>query len=117
MRAKIVSHITISAKLRVGVAVLSRPTTPTTAKPRRPCSDKPPMLRCRHDPRPDHGDYGDFSSGPRVGAARQDLGLLLGHAAMSDLPPNPLKSPILIVLLIAVVVAVLAAIGYIVTHW
>jgi uncharacterized protein involved in exopolysaccharide biosynthesis len=36
---------------------------------------------------------------------------------MSDLPPNPLKSPILIVLLIAVVVAVLAAIGYVVTHW
>ena len=37
---------------------------------------------------------------------------------MSDLPPNPLKSPILIVLLIAVVVALLAAIGYIVTtYW
>jgi hypothetical protein len=36
---------------------------------------------------------------------------------LSDLPPNPFKSPILIVLLIAVVVAVLAAIGYIVTHW
>jgi hypothetical protein len=62
MGAKIGSRITISAKLLVGVAVLSR--------------------------RP-----------------------------MSDLPPNPLKSPILIVLLIAVVVAVLAAIGYIVTHW
>ena len=35
---------------------------------------------------------------------------------MSDLPPNPLKSPILIVLLVAVVVAMLAAIGYIATH-
>ena len=33
---------------------------------------------------------------------------------MSDLPPNPLKSPILIVLLFAVVGAVLAAIGYLV---
>jgi hypothetical protein len=36
--------------------------------------------------------------------------------AMSDLPPNPLKSPILIVLSIAVVVAVLAAISYVVVH-
>ena len=35
MRAKIASHITISAKLLVGVAVLSRPTPPTTAKPPR----------------------------------------------------------------------------------
>jgi hypothetical protein len=41
------------------------------------CSDKPPVLRCRHDPRPDHSDYGDFSSGPRVGAARPGLGVLL----------------------------------------
>ena len=32
LRAKIASHITISAKLLVGVAVLSRPTPPTTAK-------------------------------------------------------------------------------------
>ena len=30
MRAKIASHITISAKLLVGAAVLNRPTTPTT---------------------------------------------------------------------------------------
>ena len=37
--------------------------------------------------------------------------------AMSDLPHNPLKSPILIVLLFAVAGAVLAAIGYLVTHW
>ena len=37
--------------------------------------------------------------------------------AAERLPMDPLKSPILIVLLIAVVVAVLAAIGYIVTHW
>jgi hypothetical protein len=82
MRAKIASHITISAKLLVGVAVLSRPATPKPPSRRAGrCSDKPPVLRCRHDPRPDHGDYGDFSSGPRVGAARQDLGLLLGHAA------------------------------------
>ena len=35
LRAKIASHITISAKLLVGVAVLSRPTPPTTAKPPR----------------------------------------------------------------------------------
>ena len=35
MRAKIASHITISAKLLVGVAVLSRPTTPNTTKPPR----------------------------------------------------------------------------------
>ena len=33
--AKIASHITISAKLLVGVAVLSRPTPPTIAKPPR----------------------------------------------------------------------------------
>jgi hypothetical protein len=37
--------------------------------------------------------------------------------AMSDLPPNPLKSPILIIILLAVVVAVLVAIWYIVAHW
>lgn len=35
MQAEIASHITISAKLLVGVAVLSRPTPPTTAKPPR----------------------------------------------------------------------------------
>jgi hypothetical protein len=35
MRLEIASHITISAKLLVGVAVLSRPTPPTTAKPPR----------------------------------------------------------------------------------
>ena len=35
MRAEIASHITISAQLCVGVAVLSRPTPPTTAKPPR----------------------------------------------------------------------------------
>jgi hypothetical protein len=35
MRAEIASHITISAKLLVGVAVLSRPAPPTTAKPPR----------------------------------------------------------------------------------
>jgi hypothetical protein len=35
LRAEIASHITISAKLLVGVAVLSRPTPPTTAKPPR----------------------------------------------------------------------------------
>ena len=35
MRAGIASRITISAKLLVGVAVLSRPTPPTTAKPER----------------------------------------------------------------------------------
>ena len=38
------------------------------------------LKRFRHDPRPDHGDLDDFSNGPRVGAARQDLELLLGHA-------------------------------------
>ena len=43
--------------------------------------------------------------------------LATSSKAMSDLPPNPFKSPILIVLLIAVVVAVLAAIGYIVAYW
>ena len=36
---------------------------------------------------------------------------------MADIPPNPLKSPILIIVLLAVVGAVLAAaIGYIWTH-
>lgn len=79
MRAEIASHITISAKLCVGVAVLSRP-PPHPPPPTRDagrCSDKP----LRHDPRPDYGDYGDFSSSPRVETARQDLGLLLGRAA------------------------------------
>ena len=81
MRAKIASHITISAKLLVGAAVLNRPTTPTTTNLRAGVPRKPLVLRYRHDPRPDHGDLDDFSNGPRVGAARQDLGLLLGHAA------------------------------------
>ena len=82
MRAKIASHITISAKLLVGAAVLSRPTTPTTTNLRAGVPRKPLVLRYRHDPRPDHGDLDDFSNGPRVGAARQDLGLLLGHAVL-----------------------------------
>jgi hypothetical protein len=36
---------------------------------------------------------------------------------MSDIPPAPAKSPIQIILLLAVVAVVLAAIGYIVTNW
>jgi hypothetical protein len=36
---------------------------------------------------------------------------------MSDIPPAPAKSPILIIVLLAVVVAVLAAVWYIVAHW
>ena len=32
---------------------------------------------------------------------------------MSDVPPNPLKSPILIIVLLAVVVAVLVTIGFV----
>ncbi|MFZ0027177.1 MAG: hypothetical protein WAK72_13400, partial [Pseudolabrys sp.] len=43
---KIASHITMSAKLLVGEAVLSRPTTLTTTNPPRRCSDKPPVLCC-----------------------------------------------------------------------
>jgi hypothetical protein len=35
---------------------------------------------------------------------------------MSDVPPNPPKSPILILVLLAVVGGVLAAIGYIWAH-
>jgi hypothetical protein len=36
---------------------------------------------------------------------------------MSDIPPAPAKSPILIIVLLAVVVAVLAAIWYIAAQW
>jgi hypothetical protein len=36
---------------------------------------------------------------------------------MSDIPPAPAKSPIVIIGLIAVVGAVLVAIWYIVAHW
>jgi hypothetical protein len=36
---------------------------------------------------------------------------------MSDLPPNPLKSPIVIIVLLAMVVAVLLAVWYIAAHW
>ena len=36
---------------------------------------------------------------------------------MSDVPPNPPKSPIVIIGLLAVVGAALAGIGYIVANW
>ena len=50
------------------------------------------MLRCRHDPRPDHGDYGDFSSGPRVGAARQNVGIFLESDVMGYHDRHPAAS-------------------------
>jgi hypothetical protein len=36
---------------------------------------------------------------------------------MSDIPPNPHKSPIVIIGLIALAGAVAAGIGYIIAHW
>ena len=45
------------------------------------------------------------------------VGLATSSRSNADLPHNPLKSPILIVLLFAVAGAVLAAIGYLVTYW
>ena len=38
-------------------------------------------------------------------------------AGMSDIPPNPPKSPIVIVVLLALAGAVLASVGYIIAHW
>jgi hypothetical protein len=79
MRAKIASHITISAKLLVGVAVLSDRHHTSTTAPRDAgrCSDKPPVLRCRHDQRSSDSAPGDLCGGHRNGVARQTLGVLL----------------------------------------
>jgi hypothetical protein len=43
-------------------------------------------------------------------------GLGIQEDAMSDSPPAPAKSPIVIIVLLAVVGAVIALIGYIWTH-
>ena len=43
-----------------------------------------------HDP--NHRDYGDFSSGPRVGAARQNVGIFLESDVMGYHDRHPAAS-------------------------